>query len=301
MRPLAVSTDSKHFMILGATFSEPYALSLGLEPRAAFRGIVRELGLRVVRLCCYWDSAEPEPGRFDFGFLDRQVEEAANAGLDIILAVGQKAPRWPEFHRPAWTSPDDPAFEGHLLRMLEAIVRAYRDAPISMWQVENEPYLAFGGPPLAEDLLRREIELVRHLDDRPVMLTDSADKGEWAAPARLCDVLGVNLYTRHWNGRRYADIDVPPSRYSARVRSLPPSVKRVIVSELQAEPWGPRPVAELTAPEAAETMDPERLRRNVELAAAAGFETVLFWGAEWWYWLRVGGDSSMWEGVRSLA
>jgi GH35 family endo-1,4-beta-xylanase len=287
-------------MKFGVTFSEHYAYSLGLRPADAYQSLIREIGLELIRLCVYWDRTEPEPGRFDFDSLDRQVDEAAKAGLDIVLAVGQKAPRWPEFHLPAWTSRNDPGLEQHLLRMLEAVVRHFADAPVSIWQVENEPYFAFGGPPLEDDLLRREIDLVHSLDHRPVMLTDSADKGEWAGPARWCDILGVNLYTRLWDGRSYTDITVAPERYNAKIRSIPSSVTEVIVSELQAEPWGPKPPTELTPSEAAETMNPERLRRNVEVAASAGFETALFWGVEWWYWLRERGEPSMWETAWSI-
>jgi hypothetical protein len=287
-------------MKFGVTFSEPYAHSLGLRPAEVYQSLIRELGLEPIRLCVYWDRTEPQPGRFDFDSLDRQVDEAAKAGLKIVLAVGQKAPRWPEFHLPAWISPNDPDFERHLLRMVETVVRHFKAAPISIWQVENEPYFAFGGPALEEGLLRREIELVRGLDDRPVMLTDSADKGDWAAPAQWCDILGVNLYTRLWDGRRYVGIKVPPARYNAKIRSVPSSVREVIVSELQAEPWGPKPVTELAPSEAAATMNPERLRRNVEIAASAGVDTALFWGGEWWYWQRERGESSMWETARSI-
>jgi hypothetical protein len=287
-------------MRLGFTFSEPYAESFGLSAGDVYRALIRELGLELVRVCAYWDRTEPEPGLFDFRSVEWQVEAAARAGLEIIVAVGQKAPRWPEFHRPPWTSEGDPALGEHVLRLVEATVRHFRDAPVSVWQVENEPYFAFGGPRVEESLLRREIELVRRLDDRPVMLTDSADKGDWGKPARWCDVLGVNLYTRLWNGLRYRDIRVSPSEYRAKARRVATSVREVRVSELQAEPWGPAPVPELSTSEAARTMDPERLRRNVEIAQEAGFETALLWGAEWWYWLRERGDISMWVAVSEI-
>ena len=240
------------------------------------------------------------PGKLDFDPLDRQVDQAARAGLETILAFGQKAPRWPEFHRPEWASRNDPDFEQYLLRMVETVVRHFNDAPISVWQVENEPFMSFGGPPMKESLVRREVDVVRSLDDRPIMLTDSADKGNWTRASRLCDVLGVNLYTRVWNGRRYVGIDVPPPRYEQKIRNVSSSSKDVIVSELQAEPWGHKSVIELTPSEAAITMNPERLRQNVEIAAAAGFETALFWGGEWWYWLREEGDPSMWDTAREI-
>ena len=88
-------------MRFGATFSEPYARSLGIYPAAAYWSVTHEIGLELIRLCAYWDRIEPDPGRFDFASLDRQVEEAERTRLEIILTVGQKAPRWPEFHLPA--------------------------------------------------------------------------------------------------------------------------------------------------------------------------------------------------------
>jgi len=294
-------------MRFGTTFSEPYVESLGLRPGEVYDSLIHELGLQLVRLCAYWDGTERHPGRFEFGSLDWQVDEATKAGLDIILTVGQKAPRWPEFYVPAWTSRRDPSFEQHLLRFVEVTVRHFREAPISVWQVENESYIGFGGPRIDDALLRREIELVRRLDGRPIMLTESSGKRDWRRAARWCDVLGVNLYTRvwrrHWTNLflgGYVDIAAHAFRYNARLRTVSPSVQEVIVAELQAEPWGPKPVTELTPAEAAETMMPERLRRNVELAANAGFSTVLLWGAEWWYWLQERGDDSMWEAARAV-
>ena len=305
-------------MKFGTTFSEPYALSLGLNPPEVLQAIVGDLALQPMRLCTYWDRSEPEPGRFDFRSLDWQVAAAADAGLnDIILTVGQKAPRWPEFYVPPWAGAGNrqpeigngigPALEGHLLRFIEATVRHCRDTPISVWQVENEPYIGFGGPPIDDGLLRREIELVRRLDSRLIMVTESAGKSDWRRAARWPNILGVNLYTRvwrrHWTNLflgGYVNIAGPTSRYRTRLRKVSPSVKEVIVAELQAEPWGPRPVTELNSAQAAQTMTPERLRRNVALATDAGFSTALLWGAEWWYYLRKRGDPSMWNAVMSL-
>jgi hypothetical protein len=305
----------------GTTFSEPYARSLGLEPRAAFRAIGRELGLGIVRLCTYWDRTEPEPGRFDFASLEWQAEEALDAGLEVILTVGQKAPRWPEFYLPPWLPRDpsgntvrDQTFEERLLTFIERTVTHFRGSSISTWQVENEPYIAVNGPRIDEGLLRREIELVRRLSGSPVMLTESAGKRDWRRAARWCDILGVNLYTRRWKRHLqnlwlggYVDVNRLAKWYARRagevwtVGDAPKGRlygRKVMVAELQAEPWGPqgKAVHELTPEEAQKTMDPVRLRANVALADEAGFETALLWGAEWWYWLRERrGDDSMWE------
>ena len=103
-----------------------------------------------------------------------------------------------------------------------------------------------------------------------------------------------------WNGRRYSNVELPPSSYARKIRSVSSLVEGVILSELQAEPWGAKPVSELTPSEAAITMNPDRLRLNIDLAVQAGFYTALLWGGEWWYWLREHGDPSMWDAARSL-
>jgi len=66
-------------MKFGTTFSEPCAESLGLRPGEVYDSLIHELGLQTVRLCAYWDRTEPQPGRFEFGSLDWQVEEATKA------------------------------------------------------------------------------------------------------------------------------------------------------------------------------------------------------------------------------
>src|SRR5438874_10058183 len=122
-------------MRFGATFSEPCARSLGIDPASAYRSITHEIGLELIRLCVYWDRVEPKTGRCDFDSLDWQVEGADKAGLDIILTVGQKAPRWPEFHVPAWTARKQSDFGERIVFMIEAVVRHFAAAPISGWQV----------------------------------------------------------------------------------------------------------------------------------------------------------------------
>ena len=131
-------------------------------------------------------------------------------------------------------------------------------------------------------------------------MTDTGNRGDWVRSSRWADILGVNLYSRVWNGRRYVDVKVPASRYNSKIRKVSSSGKEVIVAELQAEPWGPRPVTELLPAEAAKTMNADRLQRNIEIASKAGFRTVLFWGVEWWYWLRERGDASMWEAAKAI-
>ena len=86
----------------GITFSVRMAEELGLEPKETYEAMLRELAPQGVRLVAYWDRIEREDDVFDFSELDWQMDRAAETRVPVILAVGQKVPRWPECHVPSW-------------------------------------------------------------------------------------------------------------------------------------------------------------------------------------------------------
>ena len=55
-----------------------------------------ELGITWVRIAEFaWSRIEPEPGRFDWAWLDRAVETLAAAGLKIIMCTPTATPpKW---------------------------------------------------------------------------------------------------------------------------------------------------------------------------------------------------------------
>ncbi len=56
---------------------------------------MRELGLSLVRIGEFaWSRLEPEPGRFDWGWLDRAIDTLAAAGLDVVLGTPTCSPRF---------------------------------------------------------------------------------------------------------------------------------------------------------------------------------------------------------------
>ena len=62
--------------------------------------------------------------------------------------------------------------------------------------------------------------------------------------------------------------------------------KKVIVVELQAEPWGPKLLYESPLEEQEKTMNLERFTANIEFAKKTGLDEFYLWGGEWWYWLK---------------
>ncbi|MFB6182187.1 MAG: hypothetical protein ABEJ24_04815, partial [Candidatus Magasanikbacteria bacterium] len=59
------------------------------------------------------------------------------------------------------------------------------------------------------------------------------------------------------------------------------------VSELQGEPWftDSNPL-DTSIERQRETMNPERLRDNINYAKRVGASRVYFWGVEWWYYMK---------------
>src|ERR1700722_5176207 len=86
----------------GVTFSEPYAVSLGLDWKQTLSAILTQLKPKVLRLSAYWDDTEPQKDKYDFSDLDYQINLAEQTNTPVILTLGPRLPRWPECHDPSW-------------------------------------------------------------------------------------------------------------------------------------------------------------------------------------------------------
>lgn len=290
---------------LGATFSKPYAESLGLDWKAVYTAMLDDLLVQRIRVPAYWDNIEPEPGVYDFSDVDWQVREAAKRGAQIVLAVGRKLPRWPECRVPAWaTGMDETLLRARILGMIERTVKHYSEFPnIIMWQVENEPFFPFGDCPEPDRaLLKQEVQLVHALDNRPVMVTESGELSTWINAATLGDVLGISTYRVVWDKRLgYLYWPITPATYRGRAAAIRGFVDDIIVSELQAEPWVPGGMENMPVDEQLRLLSPQRLLDNVDFARRIGFSAAYFWGAEWWYWLKtVKGHAELWDTAKEI-
>lgn len=277
---------------LGITFSSRYASDIGLDPRETYINILDELNVRKVRIPVYWDLIEKEEGRYDFSGIDWQLEESQRRNVEVILVVGQKVPRWPECAIPERLKNDDQKRKSDLIKFITATVDRYKDHPeIRYWQVENEPFLAFGiCPELDTDLLDNEVSTVRSIDpSREIILTDSGELSLWLSAAKRADVFGTTMYrTIYKKGLGYFDYPIGPRFFQLKhwlIRNFA-GQDRAIVIELQAEPWISGWTTEQPLSEQFESMNSEKLRDNVSFARQVGFPSVYLWGAEWWYWLK---------------
>lgn len=291
----------------GVTFSSRFARDMGLDAPATLQAIFFDLGVRKIRIPVYWDTVEQELGAFDFSDIDWQLDMARQYGAEVILAVGQKAPRWPECHIPAWASGNEALKNEAAVRFLETVVNRYKNHPeIVLWQVENEPFLAFGiCPPLATETLDREIAAVRAIDSsRPILTTDSGELSIWIGAASRGDVFGTTLYRSLWSNRfGYITYPIGPNFFLFKemlVRFFTDQ-KNFLVIELQAEPWANGSLASVSLEEQWKTMNAEKLLENVRYARQVGFPDIYLWGAEWWYWLKEKKDiPDLWNTAREI-
>lgn len=303
------SVPSRQKLFYGVTFSQKFAEELGLDWQKTYSAILDDLKVRKLRLIAYWDLVEPEDDKFNFENLDWQVAEAEKRNANIILVLGRKTPRWPECHIPNWALEiRNPKSEKRLLlRYVEEVVKHYRDkSAITAWQVENEPLFPFGEcGTVGVGLLNREIELVRSLDSRPIILTDAGELGfAWPYLAVKSDIFGTTLY-RYVSNRVFGDIKywfIPA--YYFRVKTWWAEKilgKDVLIAELQAEPWVTKLISTVPLDEQYKTMNPEIFKEAIDYAERSGFPKAYFWGVEWWYWLKEKKDMpEMWEAAKSV-
>lgn len=278
----------------GVTFSYSWADNLGLNPRETYLAILDDLKVKQIRLPFYWSEIEKIEGKYNFDNFDWQVVGAEKKGVRIIAAIGYKLPRWPECHIPRWTSGENSNFQTKILNYLRTTVERYKNSQaIWAWQVENEPFLPFGEcPKLDMELLDKEIALVRSLDRRPIIITESGELSSWHRGAKKADILGTTMYRIIWNPSipfgGYLKYPLPPVFFQLKanlVKIFAP-IKKIIVVELQAEPWGPKQLYETPLDRQLAHFDFEQFKNNISYAQKVGFQDVYFWGAEWWYWLK---------------
>ncbi len=321
------SPGNRSALRTGISFSEQQTEYMDLSYQDTYRGLML-LAPSLVRLAAYWDRIEPEPGVFDFTTLDWLLSNTP-PGTRVVLTIGMKAPRWPEFYIPPWLEQanempngarvtDDPQLREALPSFVQAVVERYQTSPaVAYWQVENEP-LDPSGPRqwmIDPDVLDQEIALVSRLDDqhRPLLVTTFLSTNPLRQPAatgpRLmqrvrtllgaADIVGLDVYPV----REHSILGTtllfrwPAFVWQQRLRSVQQAGrsagKPVWVTELQAEPWLLTQVVYLQEPPS-----PQLLPNETEFVAqeirADGFTTALFWGAEYWYMRMVRFDDTSW-------
>ena len=291
-------------MRLGTTFSHKYAKQLNLDWQEAAHQIISLPDLQVIRLCAYWDTIQPARDQFDTSWLDGLITLAHQYDKQIVLAIGRKVPRWPEFHEPVWALESALVLHQALLEFIQRLVEYYhRQQIIDVWQVENEPLWDFGQTqyPIETSVWQQMVDWVSNYTNQPVMSTTSGERGDWPATAEPVDVLGINIYPFVYDEEKseFRSQLIPADIWQAKVAALD---KPVWVAELQAEPWL-QPGQDILNPSDWQAhFSLQQIKQNLRLVRQVGFDTVLLWGAEWWLAVKQHyGINHFWQFAHQLA
>jgi hypothetical protein len=208
------------------------------------------------------------------------------------------------------------------------VVQRYRErAAIMAWQVEHEAVDPLGMEHswrLSEAFVRAEVDAVRAADPgRPVMMNGflptsapvrlqqwwrTRDQGDSLSVAQhLADIVGIDFYPRHALASAgpltlYLDGSRPRWPQRRRERLLDWAAagtgRRLMISEIQAEPWEAVTTPPSPAGRAMYSCLPEDLIGNytqcTQWSKRRGFvmDGYLFWGAEYWLLRERQGDPS---------
>ncbi len=295
-------------MNLGTTFDYEKAIEYGLSLKETLNEIIK-LKLSPVRIGLKWNKIEIEPTRYDWSIYDYIINFFYTKKTPIILAIGMKSPRWPEFYvnrekfksnRSVFEFEDDEFYE-RLFKFIEKGIRRYRKFKnIKYLQIENEPLLKSGPnrETLTYNLLNKEVLLARSVSDIPILLTDQGLpttglmaeylKGKYANKKKLvelCDCFGLNIFPRFedkiLNTFNYTyKASIFAWRYLLKLFNLAKSkCKECIVTELQAEPWQ---LGNINYKDANKnkTCKLKFVKDYLRKLKLIGFDTVLIWGTE---------------------
>lgn len=294
---LAYSSQKSPNQQIGVTFSTRYAKELGLDPQKTFDNITTDLKVKKIRLIVYWDEVETFPNTYQFHKMDYYLNQADESGAKVILVLGYKVPRWPECFAPPWVSGlTRDMRQAKILKLIKAEVEYFKKFPaILSWQVENEPLLRYGvcdkASSLTLKLLKKEIEIVKNQDSRPVVVTDSGELSSWLNTLGLADNFGTTLYRQVWD--KYLgnfQFPLPPAFYTLKdqlVRTILGKKGSTYVMELQAEPWLPerKRADEMALDEQLRLAPVSKLNEYILYAKQTNFSEIYLWGVEWWYYM----------------
>ena len=302
-------------IVWGVDYSASQSIYLGLDPRATYSAIIHDLGAKHIKIHINWDATETAQGVYDFTDLDRQVQEAKDNHVQLILVVGMKTGRWPECHTPEWFTALSPADRhGAILQYVDTVAKRYKNSKaLEYWQVENEPFLKFGTCPswyYKEDtsFLQAEVATVRAQDSsHKIIISDSGELSSWTEAATTGDIVGITMYRSSWNSTQKTFGINPytfltPGFYATKTAAIQKYYKKPVISiELQAEPWASKPLAEASLAEQAKSMNPELFKENIAFAQQAGLDAYYFWGVEWWYSMKtLHNQPEIWNQAKEL-
>jgi hypothetical protein len=168
--PLPSSSSSPGVFTKPISFAmlEDYDKGHDLGQVARDFALYRELGIPVWRGSFGWDDYEPEPGHYDFEWLERFVALADSMGISLRPYLGY-TPEWaarPGRDEHAWNDP--PRRGGDWVRFVTAIaIRLRASRSLRSYEIYNEENVPLWWEGSAEEyaqILRRGADAIRRAD-----------------------------------------------------------------------------------------------------------------------------------------
>lgn len=294
---------------IGTTLSSPHLRSLGIAPSIALE---TAFGCHFshIRLGAYWNEIERAKDTYDFAELNTILTKCETAKQDVIVTVGVKAPRWPEYYFPPHTKVKDTENEETRIAILQFIKKTLNETKhyscITHWQIENEP-LDPSGPSnreISRTFLEKEIEVIKNIDKRPIIITiwgnDLKRRKHFPVAENLGDIIGIDLYYRQYKGERFGrSVYRGPDHTDAYLSHLIATAKKPVwITELQAEPWEKNNEAHLA--DFPKSMGPFILEEHIKRVRVLPVKEILLWGFEYWLYRAQNGDSSYLKTIKTV-
>ncbi|MEO8539307.1 MAG: beta-galactosidase [bacterium] len=289
-----------------------------------------ETGAKAVRLSIQWDEVEPREGEFDFTLPDALIATAASNHATVMLSVGMKAQRHPEYYIPDWAMDgldlpngtvvsDVPSLRDEAFALIERTVQRYATSTtVDSWGAENEAYIASHRSDrwsLSPEYVAQVVKIIHGNDPlrRPVSINHAQHfvmDQHWQTALADSDVLGQSLYPAR-NGNLFGvkvvanimEIGPLMPNYAYQARTAVAAGKQFWVTELQGEPWTENDSRLITPSNPSDNLTAAGLRENIAYARKTGAARIYLWGSEWWLYQEGLGDRSwlsvVQEAVRS--
>src|SRR3989338_8687852 len=278
-------------MLIGTTLSHPHLDFLKLDFKKSLV-FLSKLELGIIRIGCYWSEIETKKDNFNFAKIQTILEYCSRKKQKVIVTVGMKAPRWPEFYLPSWiNSSSQPDLFARCLNFIDKTVNKLKSYPcIYSWQVENEP-LDPSGPDnksIPLPFFLKEVNLVKTINPKikvsaNVWANECLKRKTIERLVPQVDAVGLDLYYKvPINSFFYLSFPFSEDKPANIIRNYE---KDVWITELQAEPWEWQSI--FYAGDNPRSISPSLMYRNFKKCLKANPSVVLFWGYEYWYWRMV--------------
>lgn len=272
--------------------------------------LLLEMGFKLIRIPAYWSRIESKKDIYDFKELDRIIKKLSDNNINIVLTIGVKSLRRPEFHIPDWLEwknkgkylPNSKYFEQKAFKYFQIVFERYKIYnSIKWWQVENEPFdniPSLGSYKISESFLEKEIKYIRDNDhnNRKIITTttfpiDILSRTIELFPSILKyrkqiyetgDIIGIDIYPLITYHFPFYKIRKLTTRFDwdNLLKFVKNQEKEIWITELQAEPWNSKILINKDIKtsnfELSNLISIYRKVRNL------GFRNILFWGSEFW-------------------